>query len=87
MKNTMMILVAVLCFSFSIVSFAVNVNTATAEEIAKELKGVGAAKAEAIVLYRQKHGAFKSLKELTKVKGIGASTIDKNRENIELGAN
>mgnify|MGYP003385837846 CR=1 FL=1 len=87
MKNTMMLVVAVLCFSFSIVSFAVNVNTATAEEIAKELKGVGAAKAEAIVLYRQEHGAFKSLKELTKVKGIGASTIDKNRESLELDAN
>ncbi len=87
MKNTMMLLVGVLCFSFSIVSFAVNVNTAMAKEIAKELKGVGAAKAEAIVLYRQEHGAFKSLKELTKVKGIGASTVDKNRENIELDAN
>jgi len=87
MKNTMMLLVGVLCFSFSFVSSAVNVNTATAEELAKELKGVGAAKAEAIVLYRQKNGAFKSLKELTKVKGIGASTIDKNRENLELDAN
>jgi len=87
MKNTMMLLVGVLCFGFSLVSFAVNVNTATAEEIAKELKGVGVAKAEAVVLYRQKHGAFKSLKELTKVKGIGASTVDKNRENIELDAN
>jgi len=75
----------VLCFGFSLVSFAVNVNTATAEEIAKELKGVGVSKAGAIVLYREEHGAFKSLKELTKVKGIGASTVDKNRENLELG--
>ena len=85
MKNTMVLLIGVLCFGFSLVSFAVNVNTATAEEIAKELKGVGVAKAGAIVLYREEHGAFKSLKELTKVKGIGASTVDKNRENLELG--
>jgi len=81
----MVLLIGVLCFGFSLVSFAVNVNTATAEEIAKELKGVGVAKAGAIVLYREEHGAFKSLKELTKVKGIGASTVDKNRENLELG--
>jgi len=85
MKNTMVLLIGVLCFGFSLVSFAVNVNTATAEDIAKELKGVGVAKAGAIVLYREEHGAFKSLKELTKVKGIGASTVDKNRENLELG--
>ncbi|AGS40217.1 DNA uptake protein-related DNA-binding protein [Cycloclasticus zancles 78-ME] len=65
-------------------ALAVNINTADADDIAKELKGVGPAKAEAIVNYREKNGAFKSLKELTKIKGIGASTVDKNRENIQL---
>ena len=65
-------------------ALAVNINTADADDIAKELKGVGPAKAEAIVNYREKNGTFKSLKELTKIKGIGASTVDKNRENIQL---
>jgi len=84
MKKIIVLFVVLSCFGFSLVASAVNVNTATSEDIAKELKGVGPAKAGAIVLYREKNGAFKSLKELTKVKGIGASTVDKNRENIQL---
>tara|TARA_R110002095_G_scaffold208491_1_gene194223 strand:- start:148 stop:363 length:216 start_codon:yes stop_codon:yes gene_type:complete len=65
---------------------AVNVNTAPAEEIAKQLNGIGTAKAEAIVSYRTQNGAFKTLQDLTKVKGIGAATVDKNRDNIEFDA-
>lgn len=84
MKKFIVLFAALTCFAFSFVASAVNVNTANAEEIAKELKGVGQAKAGAIVLYREKNGSFKSLKDLTKVKGIGAATIDKNRENIQL---
>lgn len=78
------ILLLLVCLLVSFSTFAVNVNTATAEEIAKSLKGVGLSKAGALIIYRDKHGPFKSLQELTKVKGIGAATIDKNRENIEI---
>ncbi|PCI70034.1 MAG: topoisomerase [Piscirickettsiaceae bacterium] len=74
--------IATLLVSFS--AFAVNINTASAEEIAAALKGVGESKAGAIIVYREKHGPFKTLNDLTKVKGIGAATVDKNRENIEL---
>ncbi|MEW4982855.1 MAG: helix-hairpin-helix domain-containing protein [Cycloclasticus sp.] len=84
MKKIIMLVASLVCLSFSMSTLAVNVNTATAEEIAKELKGIGPAKAGAIVLYREKHGAFKNLKELTKIKGIGAATVDKNRESIQL---
>jgi len=62
----------------------VNVNTATAEEIAESLKGVGLSKAEAIVSYRSEHGDFKHADELVNVKGIGIRTIDINREYIKL---
>ncbi|MCL6417287.1 helix-hairpin-helix domain-containing protein [Aestuariirhabdus sp. Z084] len=62
----------------------VNVNTANAEEISQELKGIGMAKAEAIVAYREKHGAFVALEELTAVKGIGDKTLAKNAEKIRL---
>jgi len=62
----------------------VNVNTATAEEIAESLKGVGLSKAEAIVSYRSEHGEFKHADELVNVKGIGIRTIDVNREYILL---
>ena len=62
----------------------VNVNTATAEEIAESLKGVGLSKAEAIVSYRSEHGDFKHADELVNVKGIGIRTVDINREYIKL---
>lgn len=80
-KNTLLF-IATLLVSFS--AFAVNVNTASAEEIATALKGIGESKAGAIIVYREKHGPFKTLNDLTNVKGIGAATVDKNRENIEL---
>jgi competence protein ComEA len=64
----------------------VNVNTADAATIAESLNGVGAAKAEAIVAYRQEHGPFKSPEQLAQVKGIGLKTVEKNRDMIEVGA-
>jgi len=64
---------------------AVDINHADAATIAKELQGVGPAHAQAIVEYRDKHGAFKSIDELRKVKGIGPKVLEKNRANIRLG--
>jgi competence protein ComEA len=60
----------------------VNVNTADAETISAELQGIGLSKALAIVEYRQANGPFKSARDLTAVKGIGARTIEINEENI-----
>jgi len=65
---------------------AVNVNTASAEEISTALTGIGMSKAQAIVRYREAHGAFKHADELVNVKGIGLSTVDRNREFIHLEA-
>jgi competence protein ComEA len=62
----------------------VHINTASAEEIAAALKGVGQSKAEAIVRYREAHGKFKFIDELVNVKGIGLRTVDLNREVIVL---
>ena len=58
----------------------ININTATVEELEK-LKGVGSAKAQAIVSYREQFGNFESVEELTEVKGIGEATL---KENIQL---
>ena len=72
---------------FSIWAWAlqpVNVNTASAEEIADSLKGVGLSKAEAIVNYRNENGPYKHMDELVNVKGIGIRTVDINREYILL---
>ena len=64
----------------------VNVNTADAEEIAASLDGVGLAKAQAIVEYREANGPFQHRDELVNVKGIGLRTVDINREFIRVAA-
>ncbi|MBS0003183.1 MAG: ComEA family DNA-binding protein [Thioalkalivibrio sp.] len=61
----------------------VNVNTATAEQLS-ELSNIGPAKAAAIVSYREEHGSFRSLQELTRVSGIGERTVEMNLELIEI---
>jgi competence protein ComEA len=63
----------------------VNVNTADASMLAKELDGIGPAKAQAIVEYRQKNGPFHNPEDLLKVDGIGQRVLDMNRGNIQLG--
>jgi competence protein ComEA len=63
---------------------AVNINKADAITLASALKGVGTARAQEIVRYREAFGPFKSVEELTEVKGIGKSTLDDNRARITL---
>jgi len=62
----------------------VDINKADANTIAKELTGIGLSRAQAIVAYREKNGAFKSVDDLRKVKGIGAKTLEQNRANIRV---
>lgn len=60
----------------------VDINSADAATIAKELQGIGLSKAQAIVAYRDKNGSFKNAEDLRKIKGIGAKTLERNRPNI-----
>ncbi len=62
----------------------VNINTADAATLSRELKGIGAKRAQAIVDYRKAHGPFKSADELALVKGIGPAAINKNRADIRV---
>src|SRR5919112_750383 len=57
----------------------VDINTADADTLAKELKGIGKARAEAIVAFRNENGPFKSADDLALVKGIPQYVIDDNR--------
>jgi competence protein ComEA len=62
----------------------VNVNTADASTLARELDGIGPVKAQAIVEYRQKNGPFRAAEDLLKVQGIGQRVLDQNRANIRI---
>ncbi len=87
MKAVMRV-VAIGLLSLSALAFAaeVNINTADAETISAELNGIGLSKAQAIVEYRKKHGPFRSVDDLSLVKGIGERTVDKNRADIAVSA-
>ena len=62
----------------------IDLNTADAVVLQRELSGVGEAKAKAIVAYRESNGPFASVDELLEVKGIGKAILDKNREKLEV---
>lgn len=66
------------------IEITVNINQASAEELAELLTGVGLKKAQEIVDYRMQNGPFKTANDLSNVKGIGTTTVEKNRDRILL---
>jgi competence protein ComEA len=60
----------------------INLNTADAATLQRELLGIGEVKAQAIVAYRDEHGDFASVDELLEVKGIGEATLERNRDKL-----
>jgi competence protein ComEA len=83
MKRFVMLLAALL-FSGAAVA-ALNLNTATKDELVA-LPGIGPAKAQAIVDYRNQHGPFKSIDEIRKVKGIGEKLFLQIKPELAIGA-
>lgn len=72
-----------LTMSFSALAAGkVDINRDSAAALAAGLNGVGQAKAEAIVAHREKNGPFRSADQLAEVRGIGLSTVEKNRDVI-----
>ena len=59
-----------------------DLNTADALTLQKELNGIGRAKAEAIVAYREANGPFASVDELLEIKGIGNALLERNRDKL-----
>lgn len=62
----------------------VSINTASAEELAQVINGVGLKKAQAIVSYREEYGPFKELDQLQEVPGIGSALVERNRARLKL---
>lgn len=62
----------------------VNINTADEKTLQKELKGVGPAKAAAIVKDREENGPFKAGADITRVDGIGLSIYEQNKDDIKV---
>ncbi|WP_459206276.1 ComEA family DNA-binding protein [Pseudomonas sp. MLB6B] len=59
-----------------------DLNMADAATLQKELAGIGKAKAEAIVKYRDTHGPFTSVDELLEINGIGSALLERNRDKL-----
>jgi competence protein ComEA len=80
-KKTLVVLVAIF---FTSISFAipVNINNASADQLATALSGVGSTKAQAIVEYRTVNGDFSQATQITNVSGIGSAIYEKNKADI-----
>jgi len=63
---------------------AVDLNKATLSEL-ESVKGIGPAKAKAIVAHREKNGPFKSVEDLAQVKGFGKASVSKLKDQLTVG--
>lgn len=61
----------------------ININTAGVEELMK-LELVGEKKAQAIIEYRERNGAFRTIEEITNVDGVSDSILKKNYDTITV---
>jgi competence protein ComEA len=72
--------------SMQVYADPVDINTADARSLAVAIDGVGEKKAAIIIAYRDTHGPFNNVDELSNVKGIGAATVDRSRHNLMVVA-
>ena len=84
MKKILLAALAAFVFSSSLFAAPVNINKASAQEIADALKGIGMAKAQAIVEYRKKHGKFKKPEDIVNVKGVGPAIFAKIKQDVKV---
>jgi competence protein ComEA len=65
-------------------STKINLNTADAETLRRELAGIGQAKAQAIIAHREANGVFTSVDEMLEVNGIGKALLDRNLDKLTI---
>ena len=61
----------------------ISINQASADQL-MTLKGIGPAKAEDIIQYREANGSFKTIEELLEVSGIGPKTFEDIKDNVTI---
>ncbi|MFL9609079.1 ComEA family DNA-binding protein [Methylobacillus sp. Pita2] len=83
MKSLLFAVLILLGLTFNAMA-AVDLNTASAVEL-ESVKGIGPAKAQAIVDYRKTNGNFKSVDDLGNVKGFGKKSVDNLRGELSVG--
>lgn len=62
----------------------ISINSASAEELARVMNGVGLKKAQAIVSYREEYGPFKTVDDLKQVPGMGGALVERNLAHLML---
>ncbi|ENA0610158.1 helix-hairpin-helix domain-containing protein [Enterobacter bugandensis] len=62
----------------------VSINSASAEDLARAMNGVGLKKAQAIVSYREEYGPFKTIDDLKQVPGMGGALVERNLSHLTL---
>ncbi len=83
MKNIVISILMLCVFSIQTVNAeTVDINKADAVTISKNLKGIGLKKAKKIVAFRLANGPFRSIEDITKVKGIGSKIVELNKSEI-----
>ena len=76
----LIILFSPLCFAET-----VDINSADASVLAKNINGVGPDRAKAIIKYRNEYGPFGAVEDLALVQGIGFKIVAKNRDKLSIG--
>ncbi len=84
MRTWMLMMMGMLSPAWALAG-SVDLNSADAATLARELDGIGLARAQAIIEYREKNGRFHSVDQLLNVKGIGPQVLEKNRGNLQVG--
>lgn len=76
-------ILAMLAISAGLLFGAVDINNATKEQL-MSIKGIGDKKADAIIAYRKGH-CFKTVDDLTAVKGLGDKFVAQNKKDLTVG--
>jgi len=80
-----LLVLLLLSLNLSHAADSLDINAASAGQLARQLPGIGPAKALRIIQWREQHGPFEHIEQLLEVKGIGPKTLEKLRAFVRIG--